>query len=338
MEQPDYYNLIRRKLSGEITATEESALESWLRASAENRQIFNDLQKILLNVASPLIPEPENIDRQWLRLQNTLGLNKPVEKIKPARLAWNIRKGLDYLTNVRPQFRPAFAVLAAIFVIATALYIWQTGVTPKQYQEIVTLNAQQKEITLPDGSRIHLNSGSSLKFLPAFDDSIRQVRLAGEAFFEVAKAPRPFVALTEQALTRVLGTKFNVWARQVQTRVIVQEGRVGLRSAQLENDAGVVLAASEMSECHRGEKPSPPQAIDARLRLGWLENKLVFVKTPLSEIVAELERFYNIPVQLADSSLAKTTVTGTFQNQPLSSILSAICWTLNLQYTKTANG
>ncbi|MCG8603977.1 FecR domain-containing protein, partial [bacterium] len=193
--------------------------------------------------------------------------------------------------------------------------------------------AQQLQLQLPDGSSVKLNSDSELEFTRAFHDSVRVVQLLGEAYFQVVKDQRPFVVITENARIRVLGTSFNVSSRDSETRVIVRTGKVSLQSAIASGHARVVLTADQMSECRGEGHPLQPVEVDTDHVLGWLEGNLVFERTQLRETVIELKRYYGVEIVLADSSLGFDTITGTFRNRSLETVLASICLSMDLSYS-----
>lgn len=330
MEDLHPYNLLARYLANELSTEQAREFEAWRSASPENQQLLHELEKLWHATPSAQASAAPDIDQAWRRLSQRLQLQtrgasvlplKTVVAQQPSRMRWPARR--------------AWLAAAAVLLIGISLYVLAELPQGSALHVAITHNSQQLEITLSDGSVVRLNSGSKLQYPKTFSDSLRQVLLDGEAFFQVTPAARAFVVVTSNAVTRVLGTAFNVRARSEHTRVIVRKGSVRLQAAHGEAHTGVVIHAGEMSECEPGQNPGPAVAANVEHLLGWLAGKLVFVQTPLSEIAAELARFYDVSVQLTDSSLANKSVTGTFQNQTLPSVLSSLCLTLDLQYVKT---
>jgi ferric-dicitrate binding protein FerR (iron transport regulator) len=199
-----------------------------------------------------------------------------------------------------------------------------------------TGNKETKEILLSDGSLVKLNNGSNIQYLEKFDSKIREVKLNGEAFFSVTKNSTPFVVITENAKISVLGTKFDVCVRGEKTQVVVKEGKVNL--VQKENDAGVYLTKGQSSCVAKNANPDSPKEIDADYMLGWMNGKLVFNQTPLTEIVDELERFYDVTISIEGNNVTANTLTGSFKNRDVDSALTMICLTMNLNFEKHGNG
>lgn len=326
MKQLKYHNLCAKALAGEITDQEKEILDSWIKDSPANKAYYEDVHKAW-EFASPVpVPPMPSVDEAWAEIA-------PITRSIPQK-GWN-----QFFTNIvdrmrrfaMPPLRPAMISLAATAVAVIALIIINPFIDVGT-QQVTTYNKQKMLVDLSDGSRIHINSGSTLKFPKQFTDEIREVHLTGEAFFEIKTDERPFVVVTATARTTVLGTKFNVRARDASTLVIVKEGSVLVSSADTEEEE-VILTQNQMSRVADHVAPEDPQDVDAEHLIGWLENRLVFERTPLNEIVRELERFYDIRVHLADRKLADRTMTGTFENLPIETVLQAICTTLNSEYS-----
>ncbi len=331
MPNHDYENLLARYFAGEASAEERAALTAWRRTSAENERTFAAFEKIWNDAGAEQQPRIPNIDRAWQELEAKLGLpqaqtrarilemKKPEPRVALAHVfAWRGRSGM----------LAAAAILLLAF--STLLYrLWQSA---PALQTLVTANAEQRKIELPDGSVVALNSGSTLEYPKTFAGATREVKLSGEAFFEVAHdGAHPFLVNTANAQIKVLGTKFGIWSREEETRVVVREGRVALRGNEPQS-AGVELMANQMSIRRMQEAPEAVRAIEAQYALGWLEGRIVFDQAALTEVVAELQRVYNVEIALAKPSLALNTITGSFNRKPVESVLASICLTLNLQY------
>ena len=330
MKDSKYFTLCARAISGEITPEEKCTLDKWLKSSPENRLFFEHITTTWEKTKPPSLPYIQDTDQGWTMLEKSLGLE--IDKRKKKAFFPELNNLVNNLAGlIRIRYRPAVFSLATIFILAIGLVFLKKQLSGVQLQEIVTLNKQKTQITLSDGSQVHLNNGSSIKFYKSFSDTLREVILTGEAFFKVTHDPRPFVVITKNARTTVLGTQFNVRARNEQTCVIVQEGFVMLSSITSYN-GDVFLSEGQMSRITGNMQPSAPQTVDAEYLLGWLEGKLVFERTPLNEIVSELERYYDVSIELEVAGLAQNTITASFENSPLEPVLSSICLTLGARY------
>lgn len=227
------------------------------------------------------------------------------------------------------------AAAVALIVIGTAfLFLPQTAEAP--YGEMV-------EITLPDGSEIELNSGSTVQFNRLFGFTNRSITLNGEGYFSVKNNEEPFRVLANGTITEVLGTKFNVrsWSDhpENETIVTVAEGHVRFYTDGEELN-GVTLQQQMESRWQRGlNLPEDPATADLERMTDWRDQKFIFYEESLQQIFRELERRFNLQIDLQNSRAAAETLTGyygTIQNPE--SLLDDICTVAGLNYSKTANG
>jgi ferric-dicitrate binding protein FerR (iron transport regulator) len=327
----DPHELLTRYFSGEATAEERAHIEAWRKAAAENQRLFAEFEKIWQNTAALPVPIP-NVDQAWTELSTRLGFPPDAP---PSRILKMPPTPQRASRQVFWSDRYVWAA-AAILLLGFAALLYRFVQNANDLQIVATSYAQQETVTLPDGSLVRLNSGSEIRFAKNFSDSARYVTLSGEAYFEVTHDSRAFYVNTGNAQIKVLGTKFGIWARHELTRVTVREGRVSLRPLALPRETAVELTANQMSSCQDQSNPELPKSIDADHLLGWLEGKIVFEQTPLAEVVAELQRVYNVAIELSNPALGVNTITGSFHNKPIEAVLASICLTLNLQYHQQA--
>ncbi|MCG3118325.1 MAG: hypothetical protein ALAOOOJD_00504 [bacterium] len=332
MNTTEQNELLARYFSGEATAAERAQVETWRQAAAANQQVFVEFEKIWQSAREEL-PRLPNVDRAWAELAAKLELphESPTAKILAIKTPPPSQTGRKVFRSDRYVW-----AVAAVLLLACSAILYNFFFPANPLQVVKAAPGEHKSVNLPDGSLVQLNSGSEIRFYEKLADSARAVTLAGEAYFEVTPNQRPFYVNTGTAQIRVLGTKFGIWARDEQTRVTVREGRVALRALAAPPATAVVLTANQASACPKDGNPTAPRLVDAEQRLGWLEGKIVFEQTALDEVIAELQRVYNVKIALADPKLQQNTITGSFQNKTIESVLTSICLTLNLQYTQSA--
>lgn len=328
MNQDRFDHLLARYLSGEATQDERSELDQQVASSPEHQRILSETETLWTASTPPVVRVAPPKEQAWQDLKDRLGLvPEPDRSENPLALQ-------PPTTPFR--LRIMLAAAAVLVLVLGGLFLHQrqdndTGTIP--WQKITTANGQRLHIVLPDSSIVRLNAATTLSFPQVFDGATRLAHLEGEAFFEVkTDAVHPFVVRTSHSTIRVTGTAFNIWARHDETRVMVREGRVVLQASEALTDAGVTITADRMSIHHASMVPEPPQSVDIDYRLGWLNGALVFEQTPLSEIVDELQRYYDVPIVLTDSTLEIRHLTAAFKDQPLETVLSAICMTTDTRY------
>jgi transmembrane sensor len=327
MKQSDYLSLCARSLSGELSEEEKRKLETWLALAPENRDLMDRVARTWRRTEPQSPPLKPDAESGWRFLEHSLGL-APVADNARKSASHGIFTRIPALGNRKVRTAAvSFASIALVIAAAWVLKSWAPGPNMKT---VVTANRERIEVVLSDGSRVRLNSGSSLKYPDRFSGSARQVDLTGEAFFDISHDVKPFIVMTGNARTTVLGTRFNVWSRDDQTRLVVEQGRVRFESRRF--DHAVILDRGQASRVV-GEAPaSPGVPVNTERLLGWLQGRLVFDKTPVPEIIRELERTFGASIEVQGSELARRTVTAEFDKPSLDTVLSSLCLTLNAQY------
>jgi len=178
---------------------------------------------------------------------------------------------------------------------------------------------ETKTITLADGTIVRLAPNSQLSGRGADQ---RATSLTGRAFFAVASdSTRPFTVRTSAGDAEVLGTRFDVLTTNETLRLVVIEGRVGLTAA----GETVQVRPGEISNVVVGAPPDDPNPVDVWQLLDWPGGILLFQSTPLSQVAAEVEAHFGIPVVIQDTTLARRAVTAWFENEPFEEVINTIC-------------
>lgn len=220
-----------------------------------------------------------------------------------------------------------FLRIAAVLVLFVGVYyaVSLRSNSTNHYTQI----AQKETITLPDNSTVMLNAMSSISYDENTWEAQRNVYLEGEAYFKVSKGTTFNVTTTNGTVT-VLGTQFNIKNRDEYFDVVCYEGSVKVTTAAQE----VILKAGDRfreSVLIAGTKiantPKTPS---------WTYNESSFEKTPLKEVIAELERQYQVQVDV-NEVFSQELFTGTFTHDNLDIALKSISLPFNLTYTKEEN-
>lgn len=207
--------------------------------------------------------------------------------------------------------------------------------------------SQARRFTLADSSHVTLYPGGSLQYRPGLGGARREVRLRGEAFFQVAKNPtRPFLVYTEQLVTTVLGTSFRVKAYAGRpNEVAVQEGRVavqlrcganlGATPAQPVADGLVLLPNQQVAYSALAPRPLRKQLVANPVVLA--PQAFTFEKQPVIKVLQALEKAYGVAIQYDAKKLAHCTVTVTFYQESLAEKLDVLSKALGARYSYTDN-
>lgn len=196
------------------------------------------------------------------------------------------------------------------------------------YADYSTQVGEQRQIELEDGTRILLNSATALSV--DLQPERRQITLhSGEALFDVAHNPnRPFVVISHDSETRVLGTVFSV-RQQAETTVTVEEGRVVLRNHSQPVPAHTLLP-NQQASLHKYQL-SPISTVDSQQQLAWQRGKLIVDQQPLSDVVRELQRYLPGRILITDSILGAQKVSGIFNLKRPDQLLSTLQQSLDVE-------
>ncbi len=304
MEHTLQEDLIGKYLSGELSTREEGELMAWVNASAQNREVFEEMVQLWsLTETSPEPEFPVNLPKAWAALGSRIDLGEATLVAEP--VVSTAKPALQVLPQ--PKMRSlnwvwSAAAAVAVLVIA-AWWVFMRDTTPEPLA-FSTLDNESRSITLPDQSKIVLNENSSLSY--TFDGDTRKVVLSGEAFFDVEKdAKHPFVIETGEVQTRVLGTSFNIRAYpdEAKVKVSVKTGRVEMR--KVENTLKEVNPALELRPGNTGvystENASLKKASDMATEDvdAWQQGMVILPDgTTLIDVIHTVEKLYNIKIQV----------------------------------------
>ncbi len=177
--------------------------------------------------------------------------------------------------------------------------------------KLIVPYGKRSEIILSDGSRAWLNSGSTLEFPSSFSGEKREVVLYGEMYIEVEPdKAKPFVVRTAEYDVRVYGTKFNVSSYTgVQSTVVLVEGSVGLSIDTKKEE--LKLSPNEQAIFYNETKSFETKEVDIEEFTSWKDGYLTFKDTPVTEVLKQIERYYNLSFEYEnDISFKDKTCTG----------------------------
>ena len=190
------------------------------------------------------------------------------------------------------------------------------------YNTIKVPYGKRFELKLSDGTNVHLNSGTSLKYPVRFIKSEnRQVFLNGEAYFEVTKDPKhPFVVNSNDMNVKVLGTKFNVtsYKEDAKTYTVLVEGSVAASNKIIDNDE-VILKPGNRAYFENKHIKSEP--VDVRKYIAWVSGQLMFIDDSFGVIANKLERKYNVDIVNNYEELNDIMITATFKEENIDQVL-----------------
>ena len=246
---------------------------------------------------------------------------------------FNEEKVLEHVINhkkttpkIIPSYKKWLFKVAAIFVIGLGIvFMVQNFALQKQY----ALNGKKTTFLLPDNSKVVLNAGSEIKYKKWNWDNNRNLELKGEAYFKVAKGKK-FEVTTAVGKVAVLGTQFNVKVRKHRFDVTCFEGRVLVKYQEKE----LILTPGHSVAFEDGKQINATIAIT---QPEWMENTIAFKKENLRNILDEIQRQYNVSIEVK-AKYSSELFTGKIPTNNLDVALQIIATTYHLESKKiTAN-
>lgn len=329
--------LVRLEPSGG-TPDERIELAAWLRASPAHVLEFLKVRTVweaMGGTALDFLPDAETLLRQLAseNASNVTPLNRTAADASSVDRDEIVSAGAVTVRS-RGWLMPAMLAAAALGVVAVGVMVWTPRWFDRTHASYQTAVGAQSIHRLPDGSTVVLNTRSSVRL--EYSSSYRDVYLdRGEALFDVAQDPvRPFRVRFGNTMVRALGTRFNVYAHDGGVTVTVLQGRVeataGLDPLDLglsgpgTSNAGMVkvqLGAGERARLQTHTPIQPERVAHPERALDWQERRLVFENTPLAEVIAEFNRYNEMPLRLEDPALSGKRINGIFDATDRASLM-----------------
>lgn len=202
--------------------------------------------------------------------------------------------------------------------------------TSDEYNTLLTKRGGEYRIVLEDGTKIHLNAASQLKYPVAFSKNERTVYLQGEAYFEIAPdKKRPFYVITDNMKVRQYGTSFNVNAYPGgNTEVVLVRGSIGVLAGNSEQ----MILPGQLAELKEGSNQLLITNVDVESYTAWNEGRFFFDNQSLKEITDILSRWYNIDIRFRTDDIQRLHFTGSLDRyDTIEPIIQAISSTVDVK-------
>lgn len=307
----DIEEILYRYFGNELSPEERQEVNAWKDETAKNEAKFEELRLTYLDLKGlAYYKNVGNADSSW----EEFAKENKVRSIRPSSF-----KSAAFL-------KYAASILIGVSAVLSIYYL------QNQQQEIAIIPTQVEQVKLPDDSHITVDKGGSLEYEIPFQNNERRVRLAGNAYFDIAKdAAAPFVVNAGDAEVRVLGTKFFINQPTTQTlNVTVDEGKV-LVSYQGIHEI-VTTGQSLTVDLVKGQATSEVDSIG--VDTFWKNRRLVFNKTPIEEVIALVNQVYSVNIQLAGRQEG-CALTVTFVDESVDNIVEVISNTLNYEVSRS---
>jgi len=232
-------------------------------------------------------------------------------------------------------FRKYIGYAAALLIVALFSTFIYNYVSRPEILYASTSYGEKKEIVLPDGSTVILNNMSLLEYPDKMTGKTREVRLKGEAYFDVIKDPlKTFIVKVDDMDVKVLGTRFNIKAYENQEYITITlfEGKVSVGNMQSVKN---LIPGEQATYNKETGIIEALQLKDASLEEAWRNNILAFDNQPLSDILDELSRQYNVTFTIDNDDLKQLHITARFSSsEPVDNALSILGESSKFMFTK----
>lgn len=328
--------LIYKYLADEASEEEVRILFEWIEASSENKKYFINIKKTwtitaLTATNSHTIPvisiKPKNKLIAYTKYAAVFliifGLGKLAfnfyQKTNHSKeIVLELSDGrLEYFTeeNKTTLFNESGGVVAEKFPDSIR-YFGKVADDKVVFNSLKIPYGKRFKLSLSDGTVVHLNSGSTLRYPEQFGiNGNRQLYLVGEAFFEVAKDKKhPFIVNANQIAIEVLGTQFNVSAYPENSTVnsVLTEGSIQMYETANTANA-VLLKPGQMVTWNKKLKKMTVNDVDPVFYSAWTKGELAFKDTPFSIIEKMIQRTYDVEIVNKNTDLANQCFTGTIK-------------------------
>lgn len=303
-------------------------------------------RKLVLNISRRTMEVKESrVEKTWSNIEQALDKMQlkdqdehviPLDSYSTLR-HFESRKPIDYHRSM--QFYRLVGILVFVFSLSFLVNLFFPQPVPKivevpvVYEEHFAPPGVKSNLTLQDGSKVILNSASSLKYIKNFEPHQRVLELRGEAFFEVAKDEnRPFSVKTGPVTTTALGTSFNIKAYESESidialltgLVAIDHELISTPTVNLEKGEGLRIDLD-----HDGIKKV---VFNGDKVLAWTKKTIVFDHTPMPEIRRVLENWYGVKIHFSNQPKRDLELSGRFHDQTLKNVLEGLSYSARFEF------
>jgi len=358
------WNLIAKKLAGDATSDELTALESLLRNNPELHYPMQTIADLWIHISAQDKEQAEKAFNEHVDRMTDLKID-----YAPAPAG---QSGEDPFPVRKRNYRPIAFFLAPAICLSIVLILYfnrspKASVLPiataspalaiNTGSSVNTANGSRMHLSLPDGTKVWVNAGSRIDYGKNFGVTYREVELTGEAFFDVAPdAHKPFIVHTRGLDIRVLGTSFNVksYPSETTSEATLIRGSIEVslhnrpkdkiilkpnEKLVVSNDDSLLKAPTPRRREIKPEsllvisKPTVQRNTGAIIETSWVDNKLIFQEEEFTDLARQMERWYAVSIRFDDPKLEKLQFTGTFEKESIRQALDELRLVAKFDYS-----
>lgn len=316
--------IISKSIASELSNDEQKTLDDWIAADNANAMDYQAYIELWNKSKTLVLSDFVDVEESLIKTKERIA---PPKKVR-----------------VPPVWVRQVAAVLILSLTISALYNYfvqnnQPEIIVEQtvYQEIEAAYGTKTKVTLADGTKVWLNSGSTLRFPTSFKNANeRRVEINGEGYFDVTKNDeKPFIVNTSTLDVKVYGTQFNVCAYEDFDKMTVAlvEGKVSLlKKYGEETKELIVLNPKEVVEYNKSEKKLYHSADNYMYKYtSWKEGQIVFFGDRIERVANRLGKWYNVDINITDNELNSYSFTATFIDESLEQVLKLLCISSNMK-------
>ncbi|MBI5857165.1 MAG: FecR family protein [Sphingobacteriales bacterium] len=347
MNQENFWILLSKKLANEASISELKELEELIHENPDWQYAIQNIEDLWRHKAPN--DDMQTLDAYMLHLQRMKDLHISFgEAADEVSVIGHGRRKVRWYWAAA-----AVTVLAGLFLFLRPGSKSDVSEKPlaREVNEITTRPGSKSKVELPDGSIVWLNAGSKLTYNKDYGQTLREVTLSGEGYFDVMKMKeKPFIIHTSSINIKVLGTVFNVKAypEDKHTETSLIRGSIEVTIKKRPNDkiilspneklvvenSGIVESEKNIPKENTGSLPISTLMSVNKLKYNaadstvaeteWIKNKLVFRDESFGDLAMRMERWYDVEIEITDTELKEEHLNGTFDEETIIQAMDAL--------------
>ncbi len=316
---------ITRYALNESDGNERMEIEKEIQNDSNLEKTIQEIRRISSLKKKPL--KITSAEAKWEEVKKDLNDLQPQKRVGNEKEPYLSDRLREKTFSIWRYAAVLLVTLIAAYYLSQKVLLVNNTAQQEQLNVLAVKYGERKTVVLYDGTIVNLDSGSELRYPKNFNKG-RTVYLKGEAFFQVAKNPnKPFRVFVDNALIKVIGTKFNIrsWDEDKKGVILtVSEGIVSLSDKDASESDKVILYKNMQSVLHKDGKISKPIYVDASQYTRWMYNEKHFKNASLKEVLSQLERWTGIQFEGTDSLMEKKNLSVHITNTNLDDVLELI--------------
>ncbi len=324
-----------------LTIREKEQTKDRIRLSIRKQSIKKHI--IRWSVAATILFATILISREYLQPKSTTEITQFAQTIEHVKAGNNTRiilhNGEEVQTDKKQSQIRYDSNGENIIINSDKKVVQKVNHIDVVFNTVIVPFGKRAQITLSEGTKVWLNSGSKLIYPAVFALNKREVYIEGEAIFDVTHMEeKPFVVSTSDFDIKVLGTVFNVssYSDDKCSSTVLEQGKIELarRESSILSREKIDIFPGTMAVFNRNQKTFEKQQVDPQKYLSWREGYLIFKSEKLENILKKLGRYYDIEMVINDAQLKNAAFSGLLdlKNSP-EEVLSIIKETTSFSYS-----